>query len=222
MLALFDLDNTLLAGDSDHAFGDYLAHIGWVDAQSHRQQNDRFYADYCSGTLDILAYSQFVLQPLCGRAPIELATLQQTYVDEVIKPLVLPAAIELLEQHRQAGDTLVIVTATNRFITEPIARLLNVPHLIATEGEVIEGRYTGRISGIPCFQQGKVQRVEEWLGAQQLNGIYSRFYSDSFNDLPLLTWANEAVVVDADAKLQGEAIKRGWPQISLRNNNPGM
>ncbi len=216
MLALFDLDNTLLQGDSDHAFGDFLAARGEVDAAAHRARNDAFYADYLAGTLDIRAYSEFVLSTLKGRSPEQLAELQQTYLHEVILPMILPAGQALLDEHRQRGDTLLIITATNSFITAPIARYMQVPHLLATEGELIDGRYSGRVSGIPCYREGKVERLKLWLQAQALPAQASIFYSDSHNDLPLLEWVDEAVVVDGDAKLRAQAQLRGWRQISLR------
>ncbi len=214
VLALFDLDNTLLAGDSDHAFGDYLAEIGWVDAKVHRQQNDAFYRDYQQGTLDIMAYSEFVLRPLVGRSSAELKKLQQTYVREVIEAMILPKAEALLKQHED--DIRVIVTATNHFITQPIADRLGVSHLIATEGEKREGLFTGKVAGIPCFREGKIKRVEQWKLSQGLGSLPSIFYSDSHNDLPLLLWADEAVAVDPDARLAEEAKQRNWRVVSLR------
>ncbi len=216
MLALFDLDNTLLRGDSDHAFGDYLAAHGEVDAQAHRLRNDAFYADYQRGELDIRAYSEFVLATLVGRSRAELEALQERYVREVIEPMILSAGQELLAEHRRRGDTLVIITATNSFITAPIARRMGVDHLLATEGEVIDGAYSGRIKGIPCYREGKVLRLQQWLREQGHSGHPSCFYSDSHNDLPLLEWVDEAIAVDADARLAEQAQQRGWRQISLR------
>ncbi|NNM51679.1 MAG: HAD family hydrolase [Pseudomonadales bacterium] len=215
-MTLFDLDNTLLAGDSDHAFGDYLAAQGWVDAVEHTARNDAFYADYCRGELDIRAYSEFVLGSLKGRDTLTLSRLQQDYLNEVIRPMILPAGQKLLAEHRARGDRIVIVTATNRFITGPIAHAMGVDDLLATEGEIIDGRYTGRMVGIPCYREGKVLRVEAWLKSQGLDRHPSRFYSDSHNDLPLLEWVDEPVVVDADERLTQYAAERGWMQISLR------
>ncbi len=216
MLTLFDLDNTLLAGDSDHAFGDYLAAQGWVDPVEHTARNDAFYADYCRGELDIRSYTEFVLSTLKDRDAATLSQLQQDYLNEVIRPMILPAGQQLLAEHRARGDHIVIITATNRFITGPIAHLMGVDDLLATEGEIIDGRYTGRMTGIPCYREGKVQRVEAWLRFQGLEGHPSRFYSDSHNDLPLLQWVDEPVAVDADARLAHYAQEHGWQQISLR------
>ncbi len=213
-MALFDLDNTLLAGDSDHAFGDYLAEIGWVDAEQHRQQNDAFYRDYQQGTLDIIAYSEFVLRPLVGRSQSELQHLQQTYLREVIEAMILPKAEALLKRHE--NDIRVIVTATNHFITQPIAERLGVAYLIATEGEQREDGFTGKVAGTPCFREGKIRRVEQWKARMGFGPMPSIFYSDSHNDLPLLLWADQAVAVDPDARLAAEAAQRNWPVISLR------
>lgn len=215
-LAIFDLDNTLIAGDSDHSFGVYLAEIGWVDGELFRATNDRFYHEYKAGTLDIYEYSAFALQPLVGKSPEVLAKLQQDFLAEKIKVMDLPKARTLIEQHRTAGDDLLIITATNRFVTTPIAEWLGIEEMLATEPEVIDGHYTGRIIDTPCFQAGKVTRLDNWLATYsgELAGAY--FYSDSFNDLPLLSKVDKPVVVDPDDRLRAHAVATGWPIISLR------
>lgn len=217
MLAIFDLDNTLLAGDSDHAWGEFLVRHGRVDGEHYRQMNDQFYRQYCEGGLDIIAYSEFVFAVLARHEPAELAAWQAEFMSEVIEPLVLPKAETLVAEHRAAGDTLLIITATNRFVTAPIAARFGVPHLLATEPEMQAGRYTGKVAGTPCFQAGKITRLAQWQQAQgrpAAEGFV--FYSDSHNDLPLLERAARPVVVDPDAKLRQAAEQRGWPVISLR------
>lgn len=215
-LAIFDLDNTLLGGDSDHAWGDYLVEKGIVDPEVYREANDRFYNQYEQGTLDILDYLAFALKPLTEHPLQKLHTLRDIFLKERIEPLMLPAAAELLSVHRESGDTLLIITATNRFVTEPIARLLGVEHLIATDPEMLDGRYTGRVAGIPSFQGGKVERLKHWLEetGQLLDGAW--FYSDSHNDLPLLEAVAHPVAVDPDPILEATARARNWPIRSLR------
>ncbi|RRJ83087.1 HAD family hydrolase [Aestuariirhabdus litorea] len=215
-LAIFDLDNTLLGGDSDHSWGEFLVNKGVVDATEYKQANDRFYQHYLNGTLDIHEFLSFALRPLTQHSLEELAALHQEFMQRCIEPMMLPKAQALLQQHREAGDFLLIITATNRFVTEPIARRLGVDDLLATDPELLDGRYTGDISGTPCFQEGKVERLEQWLAdkAYSLEGSY--FYSDSCNDLPLLERVDNPVAVDADARLSAIAIERGWPLISLR------
>ena len=217
-LALFDLDNTLLAGDSDHSWGDFLCRHGRVDAGEYRARNDAFYADYCAGKLDVVAYQNFS-QAILGRTPMaQLAQWHAEFMAEVIEPIILARGEALLAQHRQAGDKLVIITATNRFVTGPIAARLGVETLLATECGMREGRYTGQISGIPCYQEGKVTRLNQWLQENGLNLDDSYFYSDSRNDLPLLERVSHPVAVDPDAVLSETATTRGWPVISLRHS----
>lgn len=221
-LALFDLDHTLLTGDSDHLWGQYLIDQGLVERETHQRRNDAFYEDYKAGRLDMAAYTAFALEPLVSLGTAALLPLRERFIRNVIEPIVAPSAPALLERHRMAGDTLVIITATNAFITAPIAEMLGVDDLLATEPEVIDGRYTGRIQGTPCYQDGKRVRLEQWR-AQQAEK-YSRlvFYSDSHNDLPLLRHVDEAIAVDPDAKLLAEANKAGWPVISLREPPPSL
>lgn len=216
-LAIFDLDNTLLGGDSDHAWGEFAIDQGLVSAEEYRAQNDEFYRQYQQGGLDIDAYLRFALAPLVGRSPQQLAALHQTFMANYIAPLRLPKAEALIEQHRAQGDTLLIITATNRFITGPIAESLGIDNLLASDGEVVDGHYTGEPSGVPCFQEGKIERLKMWLAGRQetLSGAY--FYSDSHNDLPLLKWVDKPVAVDPDPTLRHHAEQAGWPIISLRD-----
>lgn len=220
-LALFDLDNTLLAGDSDHAWGEFLIERGLVNAEEHRARNDSFYEDYKAGQLDIHAYVAFTLEPILGMSQTDRDDLRSQFLAAAIEPLLLPLAESLLQDHQQQGDRCVIITATNRFITEPIASLLGVPDLVATDLVMQGEKLTGAIDGEPCYQQGKIAKLNHWLNredaAQQGLGLdNSIFYSDSINDLPLLAAAAEAVAVDPDDRLRREADKRGWRVISLR------
>ena len=215
-LAIFDLDNTLLDGDSDYLWGRFLVDQGRVDGERYERENRRFYEEYKSGQLDILEFLAFSLRPLSEIAPDELAALHRRFMESEIRPRITPAARALLDRHRQAGDFLLIITATNRFITEPIAGELGVDDLLATDPEQIDGRYTGRVSGTPCFREGKVQRLEQWLKQSGRNLADSWFYSDSHNDLPLLERVSRPVAVDPDATLADHADVRGWPVISLR------
>lgn len=216
-LAIFDLDNTLLAGDSDHAWGEFLVDAELVDADTHRQQNDQFYQDYLNGELDIQRYQRFALSAIAGRDPEEVAAWRQAFMDSRIKPLYQNKADRLLASHRNQGHTLMIITATNRFVTGPIAEAMGIEHLIATEPEFREGRYTGDITGVPSFQDGKVLRLRHWLKEHDdtLEGAW--FYSDSHNDLPLLRLVDNPVAVDPDPTLEKYAREQGWPVMSLRD-----
>ncbi|GFM80750.1 haloacid dehalogenase [Pseudomonas cichorii] len=215
-LALFDLDNTLLGGDSDHAWGDYLCERGILDAVAYKTRNDAFYEDYLAGTLNLTDYLNFSLEILGRTEMAQLDEWHRDFMRDCIEPIVLPKALELIAKHRDAGDKLVVITATNRFVTAPIVARLGIDTLLATECEQIDGRYTGRTTGIPCFREGKVTRLNHWLeeNAFSLEGSY--FYSDSMNDLPLLEQVAHPVAVDPDPKLRAEAEKRGWQVISLR------
>lgn len=216
-LAIFDLDNTLLNGDSDHAWGEFLVQQGIVDEAFYRQQNDHFYELYKQGNLNILEYLEFALAPLTRFNQDELTILHRDFMKQMIAPMRLAKADALLQKHRQQNDYLLIITATNRFITGPIAEALGVDDILATEPELVDGRYTGKICGIPCFQDGKVTRLQQWLQDhdESLEGSY--FYSDSINDLPLLQAVTHPVVVDGDERLTAEAASRGWPCLSLRD-----
>ena len=215
-LALFDLDNTLLAGDSDHSWGEFVCQRGLVDAAEYQARNDAFYADYCAGKLDVVAYQNFS-QAILGRSEMaQLAQWHREFMAEVIEPIILAKGEALLAEHREAGDKLLIITATNRFVTAPIAARLGVDTLLATECEMADGRYTGRTTDVPCFKEGKVTRLNRWLAESGLNLNDSYFYSDSMNDLPLLEQVTHPFAVDPDPNLRAEAEKRGWPVISLR------
>ena len=216
-LAIFDLDNTLLNGDSDHAWGVFLAAQGIVDAEAHSRANDQFYQDYLNGELDVLVYQRFVLQPLAQFSMDELNALRERFMTSHVQPMLQTKAAELLQQHRDQGDTLMIITATNHFITEPIAKLLGVEHLIATNPEVVNGRFTGEVSGTPSFQGGKVTRLQQWLSENNATLEGAWFYSDSINDAPLLEQVANPVVVDPDPSLEAMARERGWPLMSLRD-----
>jgi len=216
-LAIFDLDNTLLHGDSDHAWGEFLVNKGIVDESFYRTQNDHFYELYKQGKLDIMEYLAFALEPLTRFSLPQLEQLHQEFMVDYVQPMRLPKADALLKQHREQGDYLLIITATNGFITHPIARALGVDDILATEPEILDQRYTGGIVGTPCYQGGKVIRLQQWLqqSGHDLDGSY--FYSDSINDLPLLEVVSNPVVVDGDDRLRAEANKRGWPCLSLRD-----
>ncbi|SFN43284.1 histidinol-phosphatase [Marinobacter pelagius] len=215
-LALFDLDNTLLAGDSDHAWGEFLVEEGLVDAEEYRKANDRFYEEYLNGELDIFHYLRFALQPLARHDMDELLAWREAFLEKKVRPMMQDKARELLDQHRQQGHTLMIITATNRFVTEPIAELLGVEHLIATEPELVNGRYTGEVAGVPSFQDGKVTRLNDWLDHHKRTLEGAWFYSDSHNDVPLLKQVENPVAVDPDPRLEALAKESGWPVISLR------
>lgn len=215
-LALFDLDNTLLSGDSDYEWGQFLVRKGLVDPVAYEAENQRFYGQYRAGTLDILEYSAFSFTPLSERSMEELATLHREFMAEVIHPILPEKSRQLVEYHRQQGHTLVIITATNSFITRPIADAFGIPHLLATESKIVNGRYTREVEGTPCFQHGKVTRLHQWLENRPETLAGSYFYSDSRNDLPLLEMVDNPVAVDPDATLRTTATARGWKVISLR------
>ncbi|MCP3867182.1 MAG: HAD family hydrolase [Gammaproteobacteria bacterium] len=216
-LAIFDLDNTLLAGDSDYLWGQFLCDLGVVDKDFYERENDRFYHQYKAGSLDIYEFLSFSLRPLKENSTEDLMAWRTRFVQQEIESTILPPTTELIEKHRESGDTLLIITATNRFVTEPIAERLGVDHLIATEPEIKEGRYTGRVEGIPSFQDGKVERLSQWLTAQDLDLTGSTFYSDSHNDIALLEKVDNPVAVNPDEQLEAYASLRGWRIISLRN-----
>ena len=216
-LAIFDLDNTLLGGDSDYLWGEFLIQQGIVDDETYRRENNRFYEEYKAGTLNIFEFLEFSLAPLARYDMEYLQSLRRQYMKDKIHTILLPAARELLDRHRRHQHTLLIITATNRFVTEPIAELLGVGHLLATEPEVIDNRYTGRVSGTPCFREGKVSRLHHWLSQQGENLQDSWFYSDSHNDLPLLELVSNPVAVDPDNTLSWHAQQKNWRIISLRN-----
>lgn len=216
-LALFDLDNTLLGGDSDHAWGDYLCARGILDPVEYKARNDAFYVDYLAGKLNLTDYLNFSLEILATTDMAQLDEWHRDFMRDCIEPIILPKALELLASHRAVGDKLVIITATNRFVTGPIAERLGVETLLATECEMQGGRYTGRSVDVPCFREGKVTRLNRWLEENGLSLEDSYFYSDSMNDLPLLEQVAHPVVVNPDPNLHEEAKRRGWKEISLRD-----
>jgi len=216
-LAIFDLDNTLLSIDSDHAWGEFLLEQGAVDPVAYREANERFMADYNAGTLDMAAFLEMALKPLAENTPEQLAAWHQQFMASKIEPHILPKAEELLARHRTKGDTMLIITATNRFITGPIAERLGVDNLIAVEPEMVDGRYTGRVDGVPSYREGKVIRLQAWLEAQDLTMDGAWFYSDSHNDLPLLEKVDHPVAVDPDDTLRKVAEERNWRIMSLRD-----
>ncbi len=218
-LALFDLDGTLLPTDSDHAFGEFLISLGWADAAGHRQQNDAFYADYLAGHLDMAAYVDFATAPWRARPQAELAQAMASFVAQVVQPALHPQAQQLVAQHRQAGDLLAVVTATNEFVTRPIATLFGVEALIATQlVRDVQGRVTGAVDGTPAFREGKITRVQAWLASQgRCFDDFERctFYSDSTNDLPLLEHVSHPVATNPSPALERIAHERGWPVLKL-------
>lgn len=223
-LALFDLDNTLLDGDSDYAWAQYLIEEGVLHRETYETRNEWFYERYKDGTLDIGEFLAFQLAPIARRPRAELDRWHEDFMQRKVRPMILPGAPELIARH--AGDLSAIVTATNRFITAPIAAELGVSHLLATDIEEVDGVFTGRPRGTPTFREGKILRVREWLAArgQRLEDFReSWFYSDSLNDLPLLSIVTHPVAVDPDPTLLGYAQRQGWPVITLRNGDaPGM
>ncbi len=218
-LALFDLDNTLLAGDSEHAWGEFLIEIGAVDEESFRAENDRLYEEYLAGTLDIYESIRFQLGPLMEHPPETLRRWQEEFMRSRIEPMITQAAVDLVEEHRGSGDDLAIITASNSFVTRPIADRFGVRELLAIELERIYGRYTGRVLGTPTFQEGKVLRLQEWIESNGRTLEGSHFYSDSHNDLPLLQLVDHPVAVDPDPVLRAHAEAMGWPILRLHDAN---
>ncbi|MDO9268180.1 MAG: HAD family hydrolase [Methylobacter sp.] len=217
-LAIFDLDNTLIADDSDYLWGQFLVDQGIVDKSRYESANAKFYDDYKQGTLDIVEFLHFSLQPLADNDPDQLYQWRAQFIEQAIKPLLLKSAQQLIAKHRDRGDTLLVITATNRFVTEPIVELYGIENLLATTPEFINGRYTGGFNGIPCFQEGKVKLLEAWLKDSTDETMQdSWFYSDSHNDLPLLKLVDHPIAVDPDEKLTEFADAANWPIISLRN-----
>lgn len=218
-LVLFDLDNTLLAGDSDHSWGQFLVDKGVLDREIQQVRNDAFFADYQAGNLDINAFLEFQLAPLARHSRAQLDAWHAEFLGEVIRPLITPQARALVREHLDQGALVAVVTATNAFVTAPIVREFGIPHLIATIPAQENGRFTGQVRGTPAFQAGKISRVDAWLESLALNhDCFSErwFYSDSHNDLPLLEIVSHPVAVDPDDKLRAHATAAGWPVMSLR------
>ncbi len=215
-LAIFDLDNTLIADDSDYLWGQFLVDQGIVNKNYYERANAKFYEDYKQGTLDITEFLHFSLRPLADNAVEDLYRWRDKFIKEIITPILLKPAQQLIDKHQSRGDTLMVITATNRFVTEPIVKLYGIDILLATPPEFINGKYTGAFTGIPCFQEGKVKLLKEWLKQSGESLVNSWFYSDSHNDLPLLRLVDNPVAVDPDQKLKVYAENNNWPIISLR------
>ncbi len=219
-LALFDLDDTLIEGDSDVEWSELLATHGAMDAARTRA----FHVEYQAGTLDIDEFLRFQLEPL-AREPIErLLSWRREYLVERIRPRIRGAARRIVDEHARAGHEVALITATHRFLVDPIAEELSIPHVIASEPELVDGRFTGRVSGTPCFREGKIERLRAWLASRGL-GLEdleeSWFYSDSHNDLPLLSRVTHPMCVCPDRKLAAHAQRAGWPVLDLRNQRDG-
>ena len=217
-LALFDLDQTLLPLDSDQSWGEFTLKLGWVDAHSFKQRNDGFYADYNAGCLDIHAYVRFATEAIRQQGVAAASVAHQAFMREVIQPAIRPQALALVEQHRQQGDTLVMVTATNEFVTGPIAQAFGMDVLLAAQlVRDTDGNFTGEIDGVPTLREGKVTRVNQWLAVQGLSlpEVHATFYSDSMNDLPLLENVDVPVVTNGVPALKQIAQERGWRILDL-------
>jgi HAD superfamily hydrolase (TIGR01490 family) len=218
-LALFDLDHTLLPLDSDHAWGEFTVQLGWRDAETHSRANDAFYEQYKAGTLDIAEYVRFATSAAREHGKTRADQAHARFMEQVIRPAMKPQALELVRAHQAAGDTVIIVTATNEFVTRPIAQAFGVDELIAIELERNDqGEPTGEIRGTPSFREGKVARVEQWLVSRGLSWdrvTHSSFYSDSINDLPLLEKVHQPVATNPDQRLSAIATERGWRILNL-------
>ena len=215
-LALFDLDNTLLEGDSDYEWGEFLVKNNLVNKKQYAESNRYFFEEYKKGTLDIIEYSAFSFKPLASRNQSELNTIHKEFMRTSIIPIIKPKSREKIKHHQQQGHTIILITATNTFIGTPIAQYLDIKHIIATQPKIINERYTTEIEGTPCFQEGKVTRLNEWMTRNNKNLKGSYFYTDSINDLALLEAVENPIVVDPDDKLKEVASKRKWMNISLR------
>jgi len=215
-LAIFDLDNTLIANDSDYLWGQFLVNKGIVDKDHYEQANAKFYEDYKQGNLNIEEFLQFSLKPLADNEAEKLYQWREQFIQEMIRPIILQPAMELVNRHRAKNDILLVITATNRFITEPIVNLYGIENLIATTPEFLNNKFTGNFKGDPCFREGKVTLLQQWLEQSEENLENSWFYSDSHNDLPLLKIVDNPIAVDPDESLEEFANQQGWPIISLR------
>ena len=218
-LAIFDLDNTLLDGDSDYNWGLYLVKKGYLDEGEYKEQNQRFFEEYQAGKLDIFAFAEFQFQFLKNNTRKFLNDVLSDYINEIIKPMILKKAVDLVNQHKEAGDRLLIITATNSFITKPIGELFGIDELIGTEPEENEGEFTGKVYGTPSFKEGKVKRLFDWLGEKNLKlADFEKtfFYSDSHNDLALLEVVTNPVVVNGDKILLEKAQEKNWHKLNLK------
>jgi len=215
-LALFDLDNTLIGGDSDHAWGQFIVTKGLVDEESYAADNDRFYEDYLRGELDADAYQRFSMKPLAGKSIEWIADLHKEFMTKHIEPIWLDKSEALVEKHRQQSHRLVVITATNRTVVAPIVEKFGIADLICSETEIIDGKYTGNLVDEPCMGSGKVSKLKRWMNQNNENLNGAIFYSDSHNDLPLLNLVSHPVAVDPDDTLKTTAKDKNWPIISLR------
>jgi HAD superfamily hydrolase (TIGR01490 family) len=218
-LAIFDLDNTLLDGDSDYNWGLYLVKKGYLDEGEYKEQNQKFFEEYQVGKLDIFAFAEFQFRFLKNNTRKFLNDVRSDYINEIIKPMILKKAIDLVNQHKEAGDRLLIITATNSFITKPIGELFGIDELIGTDPEENEGEFTGKVKGTPSFKEGKVTRLFDWLGEKNLKlADFEKtfFYSDSHNDLALLEVVTNPVVVNGDKILLEKAQEKNWPTLRLK------
>ena len=215
-LAIFDLDKTLIDGDSDFLWGEFMSEIGAVDPNSYQKKNQYFFDEYAKGKLNINEYLEFCLEPLSQNSMTTLNTWHQDFMQQKIRPIVLPKAQSVVNEHKEKGDRVLVITATNRFVTAPIVTEYGIDDLLATEPEIKNGNYTGLVEGIPCFQKGKINHLNTWLEktGENLEGAY--FYSDSHNDLPMLELVDHPVVVHGDDTLQKIAKDRGWPSLDWR------
>jgi HAD superfamily hydrolase (TIGR01490 family) len=217
-LTIFDLDHTLINGDSDLVWGEFICEQGLVEPISYQRINTDFYQQYEQGHLDMPDYIEFMFKSLKDYDLTTLTQYRDIYIQRCIKPIIIPRALKLIEMHRQRGDLLLIITATNQFLAQPIASLLGIENIIATKLECIDGYFTGRIVGTASYQEGKVECIKAWLKTNNIEGsIESIFYSDSHNDLPLLSYVDTPVAVDPDPKLREIAINKEWKIISLKN-----
>ena len=215
-LAIFDLDNTLIGGDSDFLWGEFIGEEGIVDASVYRKKNEYFYQQYDLGILDIYAWLEFCLEPLTRYSMTELQEFHHRFMIQKIEPILLDKAQNCINQHKERGDTVLVMTASTSFVTAPIVKKYGINHLLATEPEIKEGRYTGGVSGIPCFQAGKIDKLMPWLQKNEETLTGSTFYSDSHNDLPLLELVDNPVAVNADKILTKIAEKKGWEILNWR------
>ena len=218
-LAIFDLDNTLLDGDSDYSWGLYLVKKGYLDEGEYKEQNQKFFDEYQAGKLDIFAFTEFQFQFLKNNSRKFLNKIRSDYIDEIIKPMILKKAVDLVNQHKEAGDRLLIITATNSFITKPIGELFGIDELIGTDPEEHLGEFTGKVKGTPSFKEGKVTRLFDWLDEKNLKLVdfeETFFYSDSHNDLALLEAVTNPVVVNGDKILLEKAHEKNWPKLHLK------
>ena len=218
-LAIFDLDNTLLDGDSDYNWGLYLVKKGYLDEGEYKEQNQKFFEEYQVGKLDIFAFAEFQFRFLKNNTRKFLNDVRSDYINEIIKPMILKKAVDLVNQHKEAGDRLLIITATNSFITKPIGELFGIDELIGTDPEENEGEFTGKVKGTPSFKEGKVTRLFDWLDEKNLKlADFEKtfFYSDSHNDLALLEIVTNPVVVNGDKILLEKAQEKNWPTLHLK------